>query len=92
MEYTIVVTRDEDANVWIAKNSELPIVLEDESLAHLMERVKEAAPEIAKENNLQAPSALHFVDSQYLTKIEKGFAQIEAGGGSKHDLIDVDDE
>lgn len=30
-------------------------------------------------------------NAQYLAKIEKGFAQIEAGYGSKHDLIEVDD-
>ena len=30
-------------------------------------------------------------NAQYLAKIEKGFAQIEAGKGISHELIEVDD-
>ena len=60
MEYVIIVSKDNEANVWLAENSELPIVLEDSSLENLMERVKVAAPEIAEMNNLTPPTSLYF--------------------------------
>lgn len=60
MEYVIIINKDNEADVWIAENSELPIVLEDSSLESLMERVKIAAPEMAEINNLTPPTALYF--------------------------------
>ena len=60
MEYVIVITKDDEANVWIANNSELPIVLEDESLDNLMKRSKMVAMEMAEMNNLPKPTALYF--------------------------------
>ena len=52
MEYTIRFQRDEEAEVWIAENYTIPLVIEDESLDRLMMRVKEAVPELLELNNL----------------------------------------
>ena len=60
MEYIIIITRDEEANVWIAENYDIPIVMEDESLNELMEKVKNAAIEICEMNNLPKPKSLYF--------------------------------
>lgn len=60
MNYTILVCKDNEANVWIAENKILPIHLEDESIENLMERVRIAAPEIAELNGLQIPTLLTF--------------------------------
>ena len=60
MEYVVVITRDEEANVWIAENSDIPIVLEDESLDNLIGRVKIASIELAEMNNVQRPSTIYF--------------------------------
>ena len=60
MNYTILVSKDEEAGVWIAENKTLPILLEDESIENLMERVKIAAPEIAELNGIQTPTSLTF--------------------------------
>ena len=60
MEYVVIVSKDNEADVWIAENSEIPIVLEDASLEKLMERVKVAAPEIAEMNNVTKPTSLYF--------------------------------
>lgn len=61
MEYVIIINRDDDAKVWIAQNSEIPIILEDSTLEVLIERVKSAASEITAMNNLEKPSQLCFV-------------------------------
>ena len=49
-EYEILLMWDEEAQVWIAENYEIPVVLESESLEKLMERVKITAPEILELN------------------------------------------
>ena len=48
--YNIVLYWDNDAAVWIAENNEIPIALESGSLDVLMERVKNAAPELLELN------------------------------------------
>ena len=60
MNYTILVSKDDKANVWVAESKTLPIYLEDESIEALMERVRITAPEIAELNGLQIPTSLTF--------------------------------
>jgi hypothetical protein len=50
MEYTVLLTWDEEAHVWVAVNDDIPIALNSASLDELIERVKLAAPEILKMN------------------------------------------
>ncbi|MCL1991498.1 MAG: DUF1902 domain-containing protein [Spirochaetes bacterium] len=49
-EYEILLIWDEDAQVWIAQNGDIPIVLENGSLDLLMEQVRLAVPEILELN------------------------------------------
>jgi len=61
-EYTIVLTWDEEASVWVAENNDIPIALESGSLDLLMERVRNAAPELLELNGKShANTTLHFV-------------------------------
>lgn len=46
------VDRDDEANVWIAQNSDIGLFLESESLETLIQRVRIAAPEMAAENGI----------------------------------------
>lgn len=41
---------DDEAKVWIATGKGIGLVLESESYDDLIQRVREAAPELAKEN------------------------------------------
>ena len=46
-EYTIILFWDDEASVWIAESQDLPgLILEFESFDFLVERVKEAVPEL----------------------------------------------
>jgi predicted RNase H-like HicB family nuclease len=49
-EYTIVLTWDDEAQVWVAINDEIPIALNSASLDELMDRVKLAVPEMLEMN------------------------------------------
>lgn len=49
-EYEILLIWDDEANVWIAQNDDIPIALENGSLDLLMERVRLAVPEILELN------------------------------------------
>mgnify|MGYP001499210641 FL=1 len=49
-EYTVLVTWDEEAQVWSAISDEIPLALESGSLDALIERVKMATPEILELN------------------------------------------
>jgi hypothetical protein len=49
-EYTILLTWDDEARVWVAINDEIPIALNSISLDELMERVRLAAPEMLEMN------------------------------------------
>jgi len=51
-EYTIAVAFDDEARKWYAQNDDIPIILEDDSLDKLINRVKLAAPEMLEINNL----------------------------------------
>jgi len=43
---------DDEAQKWYAQNNEIPIVLEDNSLDKLINRIKLAVPEMLEINNL----------------------------------------
>ena len=60
-EYTIQLSWDDEAEVWIATNDEIPLALESGSLDKLIERVKLVAPEIIEMNNLEWRDGLNFV-------------------------------
>jgi hypothetical protein len=49
-EYTVLLTWDEEAAVWVAENYEIPIAFESDSLDILIERVKTATPELLELN------------------------------------------
>lgn len=56
MNYTVLFTWDEEANVWIATSPDIiGLVLESESLDVLMDRAKEAISELL-ELNAQKPA------------------------------------
>lgn len=49
--YRVRILWDEEADVWIAESNDIPgLVLEDASLALLVRRVLEAAPELLEWN------------------------------------------
>ncbi|GHU09599.1 hypothetical protein FACS1894151_07680 [Spirochaetia bacterium] len=49
-EYTVLLTWDDEARVWIAENDDIPLVLESNSLDALIENVRITAPEILELN------------------------------------------
>ena len=57
MVYTVDMTWDEEAEVWVAINEEIPIILESPSFDELIERVKLAAPELLELNGLTADNS-----------------------------------
>ncbi|MBQ6733872.1 MAG: DUF1902 domain-containing protein [Lachnospiraceae bacterium] len=61
MEYVIRFQWDEEAGVWIAINDYIPLTLESESLDDLMQRVRDAIPELIEMNHLSRPKYLYFL-------------------------------
>jgi len=60
-KYTIILTWDEEASVWIAENNDIPIALESDSLDKLIKRVRIAAPELLELNGKENKDIiLHF--------------------------------
>ena len=52
MNYTVLFTWDEEASVWVATSPDVTgLVLESESLDSLMNRVKDAVPELLELNS-----------------------------------------
>ena len=67
MEYTVNISWDEDANVWIAESSDIPgLVLESDSYDVLIERLKTAVPEMIDDNKLPKMSFLNCVSERHL--------------------------
>jgi len=61
IKYTISLTWDEEASVWVAENDDIPIALEADSLDKLIERVRIATPELLELNgNKNENITLHF--------------------------------
>jgi hypothetical protein len=60
-EYVILLTWDDEASVWTAINDDIPIALESKSLDTLIERVREATPELLELNEKKHTDiTLHF--------------------------------
>ena len=53
MDISIHVIYDNEANVYIAENQEIGLVLESESFDKLVERLRSAVPEMAKANGIE---------------------------------------
>ena len=61
IKYTILLTWDEEASVWIAENDDIPIALESGSLDTLIKRVRIATPELLELNGKDNKNiTLHF--------------------------------
>lgn len=68
MEYTVNLTWDSDASVWIATSDDIPgLVLESGSFDALLERIRFAAPELLALNNPQKDTSyiLSFVSNRH---------------------------
>ena len=61
MEYVIRLSWDPEANVWIAVNDYIPLTLESDSLDCLIQKVKEALPELLELNGLPKSGYLYFI-------------------------------
>jgi predicted RNase H-like HicB family nuclease len=60
-EYTVLLTWDEEARVWIAESDDIPgLILESGSLDALIERVRFAAPELLELSGNMADVSLTF--------------------------------
>ena len=60
-EYTVLLTWDDEACVWVAENDSIPIALESGSFDALIERVRNTVPEILQENNKPSDVYLNFI-------------------------------
>ena len=61
MEYTVKMTWDPEAGVWLAINDEIPIALESESIDELVRRVRLAIPEMLELNHKDKPKKIYLV-------------------------------
>jgi hypothetical protein len=59
MKYNIILTWDDEAQIWLAQNDEIPLALESGSLDALIERVRVAAPELLNLNT-EKQNNIHF--------------------------------
>ena len=57
-EYTVLLTWDDEARVWIAENDDIPLIHESGSLDALMERCRHSAPELLAMNGKSAEGAI----------------------------------
>jgi hypothetical protein len=60
-EYTVLLTWDNEASVWVAENDDIPLALESGSFDTLIERYRHAAPEILAENGKPPEAYLNFI-------------------------------
>jgi predicted RNase H-like HicB family nuclease len=62
IEYSITLTWDDEASVWIAESDDIPgLILESESFDKLIERVKTAVPDLLELEGKEHPQTkLHF--------------------------------
>lgn len=67
MEYTINLTWDNEANVWIATSNDIPgLVLESGSFDALLERTRFAIPELLELNSqIPQPISLAFISERH---------------------------
>lgn len=65
MNYTVIFSWDEEAEVWVATSPDvIGLVLESNSLDALMRRVKDAVPELLKLNSQKIANTVSFVCSR----------------------------
>ena len=62
MNYTVLFTWDDEANVWVATSPDIiGLVLESESLDNLMNRVKDAIPELLELNSQKPAKVVSYI-------------------------------
>ena len=62
MNYTVFFSWDEEASVWVATSPDVTgLVLESESLDMLMQRVKDAIPELLELNSQKPAKVISYV-------------------------------
>lgn len=62
MNYTVYLTWDEEAKVWIATSTNITgLVLESESLDRLMQKAKDAAPELLELNGQTPAKTISYI-------------------------------
>ena len=61
-EYNIILTWDDEASVWIAESDDIPgLILESASFDNLIEKVKNAIPDLLEQDGTVLSQAkLHF--------------------------------
>ena len=70
MEYVIRITRDPDADVWIAEGENFPgLVLESGSFDALVERLRFAVPELIDLNDKSHETINLFMKSEYRAQV-----------------------
>lgn len=68
MNYTVLFTWDEEASVWVATSPDVTgLVLESESLDTLMNRVKDAVPELLELNSQKPANVISYVCNRTLS-------------------------
>jgi hypothetical protein len=67
--YDIKCIWDTEASVWVAVNDDIPIALESESLDKLIDRVRQAAPELLSLNGKHGPANLRFYTDSFLEAV-----------------------
>lgn len=62
MNYTVYLTWDDEAEVWVATSPNVTgLVLESESLDKLIQRVKEATPELLELNHQEPARSINYI-------------------------------
>lgn len=68
-EYTVMLTWDDEAGVWIATSDDVPgLILESGSADALMERVRHAVPELLEFNNPNPKEVILSFNTEYRVK------------------------
>ena len=61
MDYTVKFVWDDEANVWYSFSDDVPITLESEKLETLIQRVRDALPEMIELNRLDKPQNVYYL-------------------------------
>ena len=64
MDIVINIVWDDEASVYIATCDDIGLALESESYDMLIQRVKEAAPELIRLNNIQGCTSMSFLTQE----------------------------
>ncbi len=60
MELSIDVTYDEEARVWVARNDEIGLATEADTMEVLIYKLKEMIPELVELNHIELPRPIPF--------------------------------